>query len=259
MSDSILFEVDAATGVATLTLNRPHRYNAFTQEMVNLWADHLEAVRKNRDIRAIVVTGAGKAFCAGGDMDELESFLTMDGNEKKDFLWENVHRIPLALQRLDRPVIAAMNGTARGAGLDMALMCDIRFAERSAKFAESYIALGLVAGDGGCYFLPRLVGMAKALELLWTGEEISAAEAERIGMVSYVVDDGQALAAARKLAERIAKQPPAAVQFFKRAAYQAATIPLDAHLDMISSHMAVLEDLPEFKQRVQAFKARKRS
>jgi len=259
MTDSILFDVDSATGVATLTLNRPQRFNAFTREMINRWADRLEDVHKDRSIKALVVTGAGKAFCAGGDMDDLESFLTMPADERKNYLWQNVHRIPLALQRLDRPVIAAMNGTARGAGLDMALMCDIRIAERSAKFAESYIAVGLVPGDGGCYYLPRLVGMARALELLWTGDEVSADEAERIGMVSKVVDDGQALAAARALAERIAKQPATAVQFMKRAAYQSLTLPLDAHLDMISSHMSVVEDVPDFKKRVQAFKDRKRS
>jgi enoyl-CoA hydratase/carnithine racemase len=258
MSDSILFDINSATGVATLTLNRPDRFNAFNQEMVGRWADCLDAVHKDRTIRALLVTGAGKAFCAGGDIDELESFLRMNANERKAFLWENVHRIPLALQRIDRPVIAALNGTARGAGLDMALMCDIRVAERSSVFAESYIAMGLMAGDGGCYFLPRLVGTARALELLWTGEGIASAEAERIGMVSHVVDDGQALSHARGLAERIAKQPAAAVQFLKRSVYQSLNMPLDAHLDMISSHMAILEDMTDFRQRVLAFKNRKR-
>jgi enoyl-CoA hydratase/carnithine racemase len=258
MSQDILFELDSTTGVATLTLNRPERFNAFNQQMVNQWADHLEEARKNADIKAIIVTGAGKAFCAGGDIEELESFLSMSAAEKKAFLWENVHRIPLALQRVDRPVIAALNGTARGAGLDMALMCDLRVAERSAVFAESYIAMGVLAGDGGCYFLPRLVGVSRALELLWTGDSISATEAERIGMVSRVVDDGQALASARTLAEKIAKQPTAAIQFIKRTTYQSLTMPLDAHLDMISSHMAVLEDMPDFRKRVLAFKERKR-
>ena len=140
----------------------------------------------------------------------------------------------------------------------MALMCDLRVAERSTIFAESYISMGVMAGDGGCYFLPRLVGVAKALELLWTGETITATEAERIGMVSRVVDDGQALAAAHALADKIAKQPPAAIQFIKRATYQSMTMSLDAHLDLISSHMAVLEDMPAFRERVTAFKQRRK-
>jgi enoyl-CoA hydratase/carnithine racemase len=258
VSQDILFELDSTTGVATLTLNRPERCNAFNQQMVNQWADHLEDVRNNADIKAIIVTGAGKAFCAGGDIEELEGFLSMSAAQRKAFLWENVHRIPLALQRVDRPVIAALNGTARGAGLDMALMCDLRIAERSTVFAESYIAMGVMAGDGGCYFLPRLVGASRALELLWTGDPISATEAERIGMVTRVVDDGQALASARTLAEKIAKQPAAAIQFIKRTTYQSLTMSLDAHLDMISSHMAVLEDMPDFRKRVLAFKERKR-
>jgi len=257
VSEKILFEV-ADNGVATLMLNRPERFNAFNLEMVNRWADLLESARKDDRIKVVVVTGAGKAFCAGGDMDELESFLTMDAAGKKSFLWDNVHRIPLALQRLDRPVIAALNGTARGAGLDMALMCDLRVAERSTIFAESYISMGVMAGDGGCYFLPRLVGVSKALELLWTGETITATEAERIGMVSRVVDDGQALAAALALADKIAKQPPAAIQFIKRATYQSMTMSLEAHLDQISSHMAVLEDMPAFRERVSAFKQRRK-
>ena len=258
MTETILFDIDESTGVATLTLNRPERFNAFTQAMVNRWADLLEKVNKDDRIRVVLVTGAGKAFCAGGDMDELESFLSMDASQRKAFLWENVHRIPLALQRVDRPVIAALNGTARGAGLDMALMCDLRIAEKSTVFAESYISMGVMAGDGGCHFLPRLVGVSRALELLWTGDAITSQEAERIGLVNRVVEDGQALSAARALAEKIAKQPPAAVQFIKRATYQSMLMPLDAHLDMISSHMAVLEDMPAFRERVSAFKQRRK-
>ena len=257
---SILFDVQPATGVAVLTLNRPQRLNAFNLEMLGLWREALLRVATDRDIRALVVTGAGKAFCAGGDMDELESFLTMNASEKKNYLWENVHQVPLLLERIDCPVIAALNGTARGAGLDMALMCDLRIMGASVVLAESYVAMGLMPGDGGSYFLPRLVGVPRALELLWTGDDIDAPTALQIGLVNRVSPDDSVLGDAVQLAERIARQPTQAIRFTKRAVYQSmnAHSSLRAHLDTISSHMAVLEDSPEFAQRVSAFKARRK-
>jgi len=192
-------------------------------------------------------------------MDDLESFLSMDAFERKAYLWERVHRIPLALERIDCPVIAALNGTARGAGLDMALMCDLRVIDESVVLAESYIAMAVMPGDGGSYFLPRLVGVPRALELLWTGDPITARQAESIGLVNHVTPDGEALSRATELAQRIAAKPTQAIRFTKRAVMQGATMSLRAHLDMLSSHMSVLEDLPEFRDRVRAFRDRKRS
>jgi len=259
-SASLLFDVDTETGVAVITLNRPQRLNAFDLAMVTLWREALARVEKDRAIRALVVTGAGAAFCAGGNMDELEAFLAMSAIERKNYLWDNVHQVPLALERIDCPVIAALNGTARGAGLDMALMCDLRVMDSSAVLAESYIAMGLMPGDGGAWFLPRLVGLARALELLWTGDPIDAETALRIGLVNHVAPAGTALAQATALAQRIARQPTHAVRFTKRVALQAMTgqASLRSHLDAVSSHMAVLEDLPDFKQRVAVFRQRKR-
>lgn len=261
MTQSILFEVDSESGVATLTLNRPQRYNAFTQEMIDRWCGALARVEKDDSIRALVVTGAGKAFCSGGDMDELESFLSMTALQRKDFLWKHVHQIPLTLERIDCPVIAAINGTARGAGLDMALMCDLRIMDTSVILAESYISVGLMAGDGGGYFLPRLVGTARALELLWTGDPIDSQAALATGLVNKVVPDGTALEAATALARRLAAQPSQAMRFIKRSVYQSMQMPttLRAHLDSVSSHMSVLEDLPDFRKRVEDFKQRPRN
>jgi 2-(1,2-epoxy-1,2-dihydrophenyl)acetyl-CoA isomerase len=262
MTDSatLLFDVDAQTGVAVITLNRPQRLNAFNLPMLTLWREALARVEQERGIRALVVTGSGQAFCAGGDMDELETFLSLSAIERKTYLWDNVHQVPLALERIDCPVIAALNGTARGAGLDMALMCDLRVMDASAVLAESYISMGLMPGDGGAWFLPRLVGLSRALELLWTGDPIDAETALRIGLVNHVAPAGTALAQATALAERIARQPTHAVRFTKRAALQAMTgqASLRSHLDTVSSHMAVLEDLPDFKQRVEAFRKRRR-
>lgn len=258
---SVLLEVRQDTGVAVLTLNRPAQYNAFNLDMIGLWRAALARVETDNAIRALVVTGAGKAFCAGGDMEELESFLAMDALQRKAYLWENVHQVPLALERIDCPVIAALNGTARGAGLDMALMCDLRVMDEATVVAESYIHMGLMPGDGGAWFLPRLVGLARALELLWTGDAIDAKTAREIGMVNQVAPPGQALQQAVALAERIAGQSTHAVRFTKRAAYQAsgAGVALRAHLDAVSSHMAVIEGMPDFRQRVEAFRDRQRN
>jgi enoyl-CoA hydratase/carnithine racemase len=135
----------------------------------------------------------------------------------------------------------------------MALMCDLRYAAESAKFAESYINVGLVAGDGGTYFLPRLIGTARALEMFWTGREVSAVEAERMGFVNRVVPDAELMPTVMELARRIASQPQEAIRYFKRAVYQSTTMSLPAHLDMVSSHMAVLQGTEEHREKVLAF------
>ena len=256
----ILFALDS-DGVGTLTLNRPQKFNAFNAAMIREWRSALEHVAANRQVRALVVTGSGEAFCAGGDMDDLESFLSMSPLEKKDYLWKNVHHIPQLLEQIDCPVIAAINGTARGAGLDMALMCDLRVMDANVVVAESYIRMALMPGDGGGWFLPRLVGLSKALELLWTGDEVDAETALRIGMVNRIAPPGQALAQALDLARRIARQPSEAIRFTKRAVYDNmnGAMSLRAHLDAVSSHMAVLEEIPDFKDKVAAFRQRRKS
>ena len=156
-------------------------------------------------------------------------------------------------------MIAAINGTARGAVLYMALMCDIRICGTSSTFAESYINMGVISGDGGTWFLPRVIGVSRALELLWTGRVVDATEAERIGMVNRVVADADVRSVALNLAQQIAAQPPQAVALMKRAVYQGLSGTLAGHLDMVSSHMAVVFDTPEFNQRLNAFHARRKS
>lgn len=254
----ILFEIEPDSGVGLLTLNRPSRLNAFTRGMIDCWRSALEQVAGNADVRCLVVTGAGKAFCAGGDMDDLESFLEADALTRKNYLWEHVQQIPLLLERIDCPVIAAINGTARGAGLDMALMCDLRIMDAEAVVAESYISMGLVPGDGGAWFLPRLVGISRALEMLWTGDAVDADAALQMGLVNRVAPAGGSLAMSLELARRIAKQPAQPVRMMKRLAQQGLTMTLRSHLDQVSSHMAVVEDLPEFRERLKKFRERGR-
>jgi enoyl-CoA hydratase/carnithine racemase len=171
----------------------------------------------------------------------------------KRFLWEGVHRIILTLEDLDKPVIAAVNGAAMGAGMDMAIMCDMRVSSDKARFGESYIQMGLIPGDGGAWFLPRLIGMPKALELLLTADILSAQEALSLGIVNRVVPHEDLMEETMKLARGIAGKPPLAVRMMKRAVYQGTTSTLRAHLDYISSQMSLLSQTKDHAEAARAF------
>jgi enoyl-CoA hydratase/carnithine racemase len=238
--------------IATITLNRPKAKNAFSPEMISLWREHLERAKKDDDIRVIVVTGKGDTFCSGGDIRDM-----VDGKLKswdmKRFLWDGVHRIVLTLEDLDKPVIAAINGAAMGAGMDMAIMCDLRVCSDKARLAESYIMMGLVPGDGGAYFLPRLVGVSRGLELLLTGDAIDPQEALRLGIVNRVVAHDNLMEETMKLAEKIAGKPPLAIRMMKRAVYQGLTSTLRSHLDYISSQLSLLSETQDHVEAARAF------
>ena len=244
--------------IATITLNRPERMNAFTFEMIDAWAAALLECRRNDAVRVIIVTGAGKAFCSGGDINWMAERVGERPGDRKDELWARVQRIPLALEDLDKPVLVAVNGVATGAGMDLALMGDIRYAAASARFAETYVKVGLVPGAGGAHFLPRLVGVSRALELFWTGDFVSAEEAERIGLVNKVVPDAELMAQVRGLAERIAASPQLSIRLIKRAIYQGLRNDLRTNLDLISSHYAVATASDDHRQAVEAFRGRKK-
>ncbi|MGW4488297.1 enoyl-CoA hydratase/isomerase family protein [Amycolatopsis sp. NPDC004368] len=248
-------EYTKSDGIGTILLNRPHRKNAFTHEMIDEWARILVDARTDPDVRVIVLTGAGDAFCSGVDLSSMSGERTP--LQRKTQLSERIHRIPFALEDLDKPVIAGINGVAVGAGMDMALMCDLRIIARSARLSEGYIRVGLVPGDGGCYYLPRLVGQAKALELLLTGDFIDAEEAARLGIANHVVDDDELPAAVHTLARKLADAPPIAVRTIKRAVYQSARSDLRTALDLISSHMAVVTSTQDSVEALAAFKEKR--
>jgi len=231
-----------ADGVATLTLNRPEKLNAFNAAMLDEWVALLEQAQADPQVRAIVLTGAGKGFCSGGDVDDMGSSDANTALRIKQRLRDGVQRIPELLQRIDKPVIAAINGVATGAGLDLALMCDVRFLAAGARVGETYARIGLVPGAGGAWFLPRLVGVAKALELFWSSELLDAQEALRIGLVNRVVPDADLLAHAQQFAARVAQAPPLSVQLIKRAVYQGTQTDLTTSLDLISSHMTLVRN-----------------
>jgi enoyl-CoA hydratase/carnithine racemase len=242
--------------IGTILLNRPGMKNAFTLGMIDEWAGALRSARTDPEVRVVVITGAGDAFCSGVDLGEFTAEAT-GPFPLKSVLTDRIHRVAYALEDLDKPVIAAVNGTAVGAGMDMALMCDIRLLARSARLSEGYIRVGLVPGDGGCYYLPRLVGMAKALELLWTGDFLDADEALSLGLANHVYPDEDFVAAWRAFARRLADQPPINVQMIKRAAYQSARTDLRTALDLISSHMAIVHSTQDSAEAMAAFRGRR--
>lgn len=240
-------------GIGTITLNRPERMNAFTYDMIDLWADRLEDWSRNPEVAVIVLTGTGRAFCAGGDLRKMGERKAESAWQRKNSLTSRIHRIPKILEDTDKPVIAAINGVAVGAGLDMALMCDLRFAAQSARMGETYIKAGLVPGDGGAWYLPRLVGQAKALELFWTGDLIGAEEAERIGMINRAVPDEELMDYTRAFARRLAAMPPVTLALTKRAVVQGLKTDLRTALDSVSSAFGVVTTTLDQKEAVAAF------
>jgi enoyl-CoA hydratase/carnithine racemase len=229
-------------GIGTIMLNYPEKKNAFTIEMIDEWAATLGKWRTDPEVKVIVLTGFGKDFCTGIDFSSISSHGKVGPVEMKSFLWDRIHRIALTLEDIDKPVIAALNGLAIGAGLDMGLMCDLRFAAEGARFSEGYVKAGLVPGDGGSYLLPRLVGVSKALELLWTGDIIDAREALRIGMVNRVYSDDALMDETYRFAKQLVDGPTAIIRMIKRATYQSSRVDLRTALDMISSHMGVIRE-----------------
>lgn len=251
----LLFKID--NGIATITLNRPEKLNAFTNDMLNDWVEALKTCRDNPDVRVVILTGAGRAFCSGGDVKNMGDRGEPTPLERKNNLWRNIHRIPKLLEEIDKPVIASLNGLATGAGLDMALMCDLRIAADIARFAEFYIKVGIVPGDGGAYYLPRLVGTSKALELLWLADFVDAQEALRIGMINKVVPAEQLEEETYKWARKLADGPSVAIRLTKRAVYQSIRTDLNTHLDLISSHMAVVTATEDHREAVEAFREKR--
>lgn len=252
--EGLRFDIDGS--VMTIVLDRPDRKNAFTLPMIDAWASTLREAATDDAIRAIVVTGAGDAFCSGVDLSALDEVEATPLGRKR-MLMDRIHRVAIALADLDKPVIAAMRGAAVGAGLDMALLCDMRIAGRSIRLSEGYIKVGLVPGDGGAWLLPRLVGSAKAMELLMTGDFVDAEEALRLGIVNHVYDDDDVLDRAQALALRLASAPSVQIAMIKRLVRQSERIDLRTHLDLVSSHFGVVTSLADYEEAGRAFREKR--
>ena len=252
MSELLTFNVDE--GVATITLNRPDKLNAFTPDMLEDWLAALDACRANPGVRVIVITGTGRAFTTGGDMEALGAAAEQAPAAIRERLVNGTQRLPRKLAEIDKPVIAALNGFATGAGLDIALACDLRFAAESARFAETYARMGLIPGLGGAWLLPRLVGAPKALEMFWSCDWVDAGEAGRIGLVNKVFPDAQLMEETYAFARRLAKGAPLAVQGIKRLVRAARDQDFSTALEMSATTMTIVRSSADHKEAVAAFK-----
>lgn len=251
----ILFEQIGA--VAVLTLNRPETRNALSgEELFSAFEQLFERLNGDLSIGAAVLTGAGSAFCSGGNVADMRHRIGMFAGMPEQIAANyrrGIQRIPRAFQQLNVPIIAAINGPAIGAGNDLACMCDIRLAASTASFAESFVRVGIVPGDGGCWLLPRVVGAAKAAELAFTGTTISADEALAIGLVSRVVPAEELRDQALVLAARIAANPPQVLRWTKQLLREARHSTLDQALDAAAQLQGQAHHTEEHTEAVNAF------
>jgi enoyl-CoA hydratase/carnithine racemase len=246
--------------VVTLTMNEPERRNPLTgNSAVPEFLAAIDRIHNDHNVRVVIVTGAGTAFSSGGDVRNMERQANgeVTGMEIRHEYRTGIQKLPLALFNLEVPVIAAINGAAVGAGLDLACMCDIRLASDRAKFAESFVKLGIIPGDGGAWLLPRIVGMSRAAEMVFTGDVITADIALQWGLVSRVVPGGELMVAANEMAARIAINPGHAVRLSKRLLREGMHTRLDTILEMSAVFQALSHQTDDHRQAVSAFLGKK--
>jgi enoyl-CoA hydratase/carnithine racemase len=218
------------SGILTITLNRPDKLNAFIGHMRRDLAEALEAAGSDRGVRVVVITGAGRAFCAGGDVNFMAELMERHDSEEFARILGSGRRVITSIRQMTKPVIAAVNGVASGAGCNLALACDLRIASTSATFSQSFLKVGLHPDWGGTYFLPRLLTPNKVCELFFLGEAIDATEAARLSLVNQVVAPEDFEAATQQLAERLRAAPPLALAAAKQAVYASQAADLDEML-----------------------------
>jgi len=253
--DSILFESDG--GIARLTLNRPERLNSFNDAMHVEVRNALDAVKSDASVRVLLLTGAGRAFCAGQDLADRA---VAPGAEPVDLgasIERNYRPLVLALRRLPLPVVCAVNGVAAGAGANIALACDIVIAAKSASFIQAFSKIGLIPDSGGTYFLPRLVGTARAMGLAMLGERLIAEQAAEWGLIWQCVDDGELHATVEKLLRTLAGAPTAGLAATKRALYASAGNSLETQLDLERDLQRTLGRSDDYREGVAAFAAKR--
>ncbi|EJL43365.1 MULTISPECIES: enoyl-CoA hydratase-related protein [Brevibacillus] len=247
MYETILYEV--AEGVAVVTLNRPDKFNAFTEVMHKEIVAALKEAQKDDAVRCILLTGAGRAFNAGQDLGEVSG----EDIDFGGFLRKRYNPMILQLQKTEKPIVAAVNGVAAGAGMSLALACDIRLASEKASFVNAFVSIGLVPDSGGCYFLPRIVGIGKALELAMTGEKVSAEEALRIGLVNKVYPAERFMEEAVAYARKLAALPTRGIGLIKRTMYKGLEMGLEETLDYEAYAQEVAGSTADHKEGVAAF------
>lgn len=254
MAEAVTFTRE--DNIAILTLNEPETRNAISPAIVEGVVATCERVNRDMSISCLVVTGAGKSFSSGGNVKEMADKTGLFGGSPVDArrgYQHGIQRIPMALHAIEVPTIAAVNGHAVGAGLDLALMCDMRIAAEDAQFAESFLRVGLISGDGGSWFLPRVVGLARAYELTFTADFIDAKKAIEWGMISAAHPGERLMAEALALARRVARHPPHSVRLGKKLMRESQTMSLSASLEMAAGMQALVQHTADWYEAVTAF------
>jgi enoyl-CoA hydratase/carnithine racemase len=257
MSESTVL-LERRGGVAILTLNRPDRMNAITLEMLERLGEHLAALDRDESVRAIVLTGAGRGFCSGMDLKEAAAGRGIGGSGVLSPTGGGGHLstrelVTVTLHRIDVPVICALNGAAAGYGFDLALGCDLRLMSDRAKLVPGFAKRGIVPESGGTWFLPRLVGWAKACEIGFLGEEIPAERALTLGLVNRVVPDAELRAEALRVAEQIAANAPLAIRAMKRLFRHGLSEDFESHSHHVLMQLLLLFRSSDFQEGVKAF------
>lgn len=250
----LLYQQDGP--VVTLTMNQPEQRNPLTgNTAIPEFLEAIARIHADTSVRCVILTGAGPSFCAGGDIREMQRQASPEVSEmsiRQDYQL-GIQRLPPALFNLEVPVIAAINGHAIGAGLDLACMCDIRIASDKAKFAESFVKLGIIPGDGGAWLLPRVVGLSRAAELAFTGDSIDARQALEWNLISRVVPHEQLMDAACELAARITANPAHALRLTKRLLREGIYGRLESVLELSAVFQAVSHKTADHREAVAAF------
>ncbi|MGI8599420.1 MAG: enoyl-CoA hydratase-related protein [Chitinophagaceae bacterium] len=244
---SILFE--EKDGLATITFNRPQKYNAFNKEMALLMQQKLDECKKD-EIRCVIITGSGKAFSSGQDLEEV---VDPDGPEIEAIVGEHYNPIITRIRKLEKPVVAAVNGVAAGAGANIALACDVVVATNSASFIQAFSKIGLIPDSGGTFFLPRLVGWQKASALMMLGDKISAEEAERMGMIYKVFHDETFNEESLKIAATLANMPTKGLAFTKTLLNKSFNIDFEKQLQEEEVYQKKAGSTLDYKEGVEAF------
>jgi len=252
--ENILFEKEG--GIALITLNRPEKLNALNLPMMEELTKAVEDVVNDEDVRVLLLTGAGRGFCAGADTggQAERAAIRADGQRMVKSRHNQVAPLGISifLHKMEKPTICAVNGVAVGIGLSIALACDIRIASENARFGALWVRRGLIPDGGGTYYLPRLIGTSRALELMYTGDIIDAREAERIGLVSRVVSQEELMPATKELAGKIAKGPAVALELTKRSVYKALNNTIESQLDYELWGQSVCYTTEDHKEAIQA-------
>jgi enoyl-CoA hydratase/carnithine racemase len=246
---------DCDDSIATITLDRPDARNAYSEAMVESLVRALDAAERDDAIRAVILTGTGKAFHAGGDLKRMRDGSGMFAGGpvalRRQYI-DGIQRVPRRLAAFDKPILAAVNGAAIGAGLDLACMCDIRIVARGAKLGSTFVKVGLVPGDGGAYFLARTIGFPRALAMVLTGRVIEADEALAIGLAHEVCEPPELLATTRRRAEEIAANAPLAVRLTKRAAYRSFDADVETALELAATFQGMSQNTADHREAVAA-------